>query len=133
MVVNKHLHGCNGALLTYIMGIQKARKTIHPKERKGNMRKRVFAVLSVLVLASVLVIPAGAITGGEPDGNGHPFGALLLVPGVTFCSGTLIDEDLVLTAGHCTDAWSDPANGITEVWVTFDSEASVDTDTWEVT
>jgi hypothetical protein len=97
------------------------------------MRKRIFAVVMVTVLALVLVVPVGAITGGQPDGNGHPYGALLLVPGVTFCSGTLIDEDLVLTAGHCTDAWSDPANEITEVWVTFDSEAAVDPATWEIT
>jgi hypothetical protein len=97
------------------------------------MRKRVFAVILVLAIALVLVIPVGAITGGQPDGDGHPYGALLLVPSVTFCSGTLIDEDLVLTAGHCTDAWSDPENHITEVWVTFDSEAAVDPVTWEIT
>jgi hypothetical protein len=97
------------------------------------MRKRIIAVLMVTVLALTLVIPVGAITGGQPDGDGHPYGALLLVPGTTFCSGTLIDDDLVLTAGHCTAAWSDPANEITEVWVTFDSEAAVDPATWEIT
>src|SRR5436190_8813494 len=97
------------------------------------MRNKVFTIIAVFVLAFTVTVPAGAITGGQPDGNGHPFGALLLVPGVTFCSGTLIDEDLVLTAGHCTDFWEDPASGITEVWVTFDSEAAVDPATWEVT
>src|SRR6266536_2380650 len=97
------------------------------------MRKRLFAVFAVLVIALSAVLPAGAITGGQPDGNQHPAGALLLVPGVTLCSGTLIDQDVVLTAGHCTDFWSDPANGIDEVWVTFDSEAAVDPGTWEIT
>lgn len=97
------------------------------------MRKRMLTVVIVVMLALVLAVPAGAITGGQPDGYGHPYGALLLVPGYTFCSGTLIDEDLVLTAGHCTDFWADPASGITEVWVTFDSEAAVDPATWEIT
>src|SRR5215210_5229640 len=97
------------------------------------MRKKLFAVFTVLVIALTVVVPAGAITGGQPDGNRHPFGALLLVPGVTFCSGTLIDEDVVLTAGHCTDALSDSTSGVNEVWVTFDSEAAVDPATWEVT
>ena len=97
------------------------------------MRKTVNAVILILILALVLVAPVGAITGGQPDGTGHPYGALLLVPGITFCSGTLIDEDVVLTAGHCTDFWADPESEITEVWVTFDSEAGVDPATWEIT
>jgi V8-like Glu-specific endopeptidase len=60
-------------------------------------------IAAVLVFAALTVVPAGAITGGQPDGNDHPYGALILVPGQGFCSGTLIDEDVVLTAGHCTD------------------------------
>ena len=97
------------------------------------MRRKLCAVLAVLVIALTVVPPAGAITGGQPDGNRHPYGALLLVPGVTFCSGTLIDENVVLTAGHCTYFWDntgDPELVIDEVWVTFDSEAAVDPETW---
>lgn len=97
------------------------------------MRRKLFAVLAVLVITLTVVAPAGAITGGQPDENRHPYGALLLVPGVTFCSGTLIDEDVILTAGHCTYFWSNPdeeIGEITEVWVTFDSEAAVDPETW---
>lgn len=100
------------------------------------MRKKLFAVFAVLVISLTAVSPAGAITGGQPDGNRHPYGALILVPGVTFCSGTLIDEDVVLTAGHCTYFWSNTGDEelvIDEVWVTFDSEASVDPATWEIT
>jgi hypothetical protein len=66
------------------------------------MRTKLFAVFLALTMALTAVAPAGAITGGQPDGDRHPYGALLLVPGVTFCSGTLIDENVVLTAGHCT-------------------------------
>jgi hypothetical protein len=94
------------------------------------MSRKLITIAIVVMLALVTVTPATAVTGGQPDGNGHPYGALLLVPGLTFCSGTLIDEDLVLTAGHCTDFWS--VAGIPEVWVTLDPEASVDDD-WQIT
>jgi hypothetical protein len=100
------------------------------------MRKKLFAVFVVLVIAFTAVVPAGAITGGQPDGDMHPYSALVLVPGISFCSGTLVDEDVVLTAGHCTDFFSNPGEEvgtIEEVWVSFDSEASVDRDTWEIT
>lgn len=99
------------------------------------MRKKLFAVFAVLVIALTAVSPAGAITGGQPDGNMHPYSGLLLIPGVAICSGTLIAEDVVLTAGHCTDFFTNPGDDleIDEVWVTFDSVASVDLDTWEIT
>jgi hypothetical protein len=97
------------------------------------MRKKLIAVVAVLVIALTVVIPAGAITGGQPDGDMHPYSGLILVPGVGFCSGTLISSTVVLTAGHCTDFFSDPEFGITQVYVTFDSEASVNLDTWEIT
>jgi hypothetical protein len=90
------------------------------------MSKRIAAVL---VFAALTVLPAGAITGGQPDGSEHPYGALILVPGQGFCSGTLIDEDVILTAGHCTDFFD--TEKIKEVWVTFDPEAAVDKETWQ--
>jgi hypothetical protein len=95
------------------------------------MRKRLLIAMAVLALALAAITPAAAITGGQPDGNGHPYGALLLVPGYTFCSGTLIAPDVVLTAGHCTSFWT--AAEIMEVQVTFDSEAAVDPATWDMT
>ena len=94
------------------------------------MRKSLISLTLVLVLLMTITIPASAITGGQPDGSGHPYGALILVPGMGFCSGTLIDEDLVLTAGHCTDFFSDPTLNIPAVYVTFDPVAAIDYDTW---
>ena len=95
------------------------------------MRKKIVSILIALTIVLVTVIPAAAITGGQEDGNGHPYSALLLVPGYTFCSGTLIDEDVVLTAGHCTSFFT--ASDIAEVLVTFDPDAAVDPNTWEPT
>jgi hypothetical protein len=92
------------------------------------MRRKLVILVAVLAIALLVVAPAGAVTGGQPDGNGHPYGALVLVPGETLCSGTLIDEDVVLTAGHCTSAFS--AAEYDEVWVSFDPEAAVDPETW---
>jgi hypothetical protein len=59
-----------------------------------------------------MAAPAGAITYGEPDGTDHPNVGALIVdfeeePGEEdegpqhICSGTLIDEDVFLTAAHC--------------------------------
>ena len=76
------------------------------------MKKGLFAVLIALVVLAMSVGIAGAITNGEPDGDEHPYVGLLVfdvyVPDVGNvpawrCSGALIAEDIVLTAGHCTD------------------------------
>jgi hypothetical protein len=68
--------------------------------------------LPVLALAGLLILlagPAGAITYGVPDGTAHPNVGALIVDyagddegPVHICSGTLIDEDVFLTAAHCT-------------------------------
>jgi secreted trypsin-like serine protease len=70
--------------------------------------KKSVVVLTILILVLSFTIPVFAITGGQPDGNDHEnVGAIV---GVTsngnfiFCSGTLIAEDVFLTAGHCTAA-----------------------------
>ena len=76
------------------------------------------------LLAAMFAEPAGAITFGKPDRNRHPnVGALLAdhdeeSPGPDIlCSGTLIDSDVFLTAGHCTAFLQ--SQGIRNVWVTF--------------
>jgi hypothetical protein len=92
------------------------------------MKKTILTLFLVLALALGSTSVASAITGGQPDGNGHPYGALLLIPDYSFCSGTLIAADVVLTAGHCTDFFTE--DGFDEVWVTFDAEDVVDPNTW---
>lgn len=68
----------------------------------------ILALLFLVVLLSVT--PVAAIVYGDLDGNTHPSVALLSRvdpnnPGQQrpVCTGTLISERVVLTAGHCTD------------------------------
>ena len=98
------------------------------------MRRFIVApLLAALLALGALVAPVGAITGGQPDGEGHPQVALLLFPGQTFCSGTLIGETTILTAGHCTSFWTEleadeDVDFDGSIMVSFDSQASVDED-----
>lgn len=98
-----------------------------------------------LALAALLLTPlapASAIVGGEPDAGEHPYVGQLLFyvpdavdsrfddPGGWFnCTGTLIDADTVVTAGHCTYAVgvdgavpADPLQGGTDVWFSVEEE-----------
>jgi V8-like Glu-specific endopeptidase len=82
------------------------------------MRRTVFVSAVLLVLLSVAVVPALAITYGQPDGELHPnVGALVgTFNGQTYpyCSGALISSTVFLTAAHCDI-------GTATVYVTFDS------------
>lgn len=63
----------------------------------------VAAVSLVAVLGSAM--PAAAITGGVPDGNGHPNVGLILFydgTGRFRCSATLVTPTVLITAAHCT-------------------------------
>jgi hypothetical protein len=107
------------------------------------MHRRVLVVLvSALAVLLAWAVPAQAITNGQPDNGAHPYvGELLFFvpdetdprfddPGSWFtCSGTLLNDHVVLTAGHCTYATgrggvSTTANGGsgsggTDVWISF--------------
>jgi len=69
------------------------------------MKRASILALLVLILA-VGALPAAAITGGEPDGEGHPNVGMMIadIDGEPEwrCSGTLIAPRVFLTAGHCT-------------------------------
>ena len=86
-------------------------------------------IVGATILAALASTAIGlAITGGGPDGNGHPaVGALLAqqaFPDGTWeeCSGTLIAPKVFLTAAHCDE-------GVSRVAVTFDSSYDAATGT----
>jgi V8-like Glu-specific endopeptidase len=80
-------------------------------------------VLALAALAAVLLpaAPAGAITNGTVDGNGHPSTGGLVSPTQysdgtwLYCSGTLISPTVFLTAAHCAEDGE-------RVGVTFDPD-----------
>lgn len=79
--------------------------------------RRTLVLLAALALILALALPAGAITDGVPDGDGHPYVGLMVAQDedgnpLWRCSGTLISPELYLTAGHCTEA---PAAHV-EIW-----------------
>jgi Trypsin len=85
------------------------------------MRRRVLALFAALAVLTGLAVPAAAIVGGEPDGDGHPMVARILwvdPSGARYaCSATLVSDRVLVTAGHCTDAF------VGQHIVTFESTA----------
>jgi hypothetical protein len=66
----------------------------------------------VLGLLAAIVVPAAAITNGQPDEDNHPYVGLAVFDVVNTdgdqvpshrCSASLLTPTVVLTAGHCTD------------------------------
>src|SRR3954465_9534776 len=74
---------------------------------------RRFTFLASALASLVLAAPAGAITDGSPDGNGHPnVGGLVADQAYSdgtwlYCSGTLISPTVFLTAAHCAEGGGD--------------------------
>lgn len=83
------------------------------------MRKNLLVIAVSVLVALGLQGPAAASTGGTPDGELHPNVGLILAynedGGRYRCTATLIREDLLLTAAHCTDGV------VGKMLVTFDS------------
>jgi hypothetical protein len=74
----------------------------------GMRMSRLLLLFAVLAVLCILPSSASAITGGQYDGNGHPYVAYL-DNGVFACSGTLVSPTVLITAAHCfsdsTSAW----------------------------
>ncbi len=89
--------------------------------------RKLLALSAVLVGALAIgLVPAGAITDGELDGNGHPYVGLMVAQDAAGnplwrCSGTLISSTKFLTAGHCTEAPAARA----EIWFQSDVESGI--------
>lgn len=95
------------------------------------MKKVTIAIVLTLALVFSTVGISSAITDGELDGNGHPYVVLLLMevggqPAFR-CSGTLLSATVLLTAGHCTDAFPGaPYTGM-RVFTESDVQAGIGT------
>ena len=94
------------------------------------MKRIVGAVACAVTMIGWSIAPAHAITYGQPDAGEHPYVGFMIyfvpsAPGWFSCTGTLLDEDTFLTAGHCVfdigvDGADSAPSGGTDVWVTFD-------------
>lgn len=74
-----------------------------------SITRAALAAGAALTALAATALPAGAITGGEPDLEGHPNVGLVLFYSEDGdavsrfrCSGTLVSPTVVLTAAHCT-------------------------------
>jgi hypothetical protein len=94
------------------------------KRTEGGIFLRLRLLLvAVVALAAVFASSAGAVLGGQPDGNRHPYVGYE-DNGVFACSGTLLSPTVMLTAAHCfsdsTSAFGSAPDGAPIVRVSFD-------------
>jgi hypothetical protein len=95
------------------------------------MKRISVSLLLTLGLLISMVGSAGAVTDGTLDGTDHPEVVLLLMevggqPAFR-CSGTLLSATVLLTAGHCTNAFPDaPYTGM-RVFTESDVQAGIGT------
>jgi len=90
------------------------------------MKKLWLALLATLAMVMGAAAPAGAVTDGTLDGNGHPYVGLMVAQDASGtplwrCSGTLLSPTVYLTAGHCTES---PAAHV-EIWFAADVQSGV--------
>jgi hypothetical protein len=82
----------------------------------GSRMRRSVGIVLFLCVAALAPSRSGAITVGQPDGDGHPAVTILVDSQLErFCSGTLVAPRIVVTAAHCLLSAVDDA-----IWVSFD-------------
>lgn len=95
-----------------------------PASPTGAFRRLTTSAVALVVVAVSLLFsatPAGAITNGQPDGNGHPYVGVLVDDFITpnfyepFCTATVVAPRLMVSSAHCF--WGYPLD---QVWVSFD-------------
>jgi Trypsin len=68
--------------------------------------RKILLLVAALAALTTAVTPASAVLYGTPDGNAHPYVGMLrfyAADGTYLwrCTGTALDADTILTAGHC--------------------------------
>jgi hypothetical protein len=110
------------------------------------MRTRLIVLFAVVALIVGVAAGASAITWGRPDVN-NEYPNVASVRGIVeaenlarlSCSGSLLQSDtdkvVILTAGHCTDAWTGAiaAGTLDSVGVSFDQNNQVNGTTTDAT
>lgn len=71
-------------------------------------KKLLFSVFSAIMILTIAVSPVYAITGNFVEDNQHPYVGLVVFYDANGeflwrCTGTLISDQTLLTAGHCAD------------------------------
>lgn len=91
--------------------------------------KLLLTVFSVIAILAIAVSPAYAITGNFVDDNKHPYVGLVAFYDAEWnflwrCTGTLISNLTLLTAGHCAD--TEGGAVYARVWFQQDAGANYD-------
>lgn len=90
-------------------------------------RRRAVVLGTLLWTLASSVPPASAITGGTPDGDGHPaVGAVLAFvpnrPRPLLCTVVLVHPRVVLTAGHCLHGFLERGLAPEDLVIRFDAD-----------